>query len=46
MIPAILGSCSGSYLGSRIARRRGSGFVRGLFVVVGTVLGLKLLLGL
>lgn len=46
MIPAIIGSCSGGYLGSRIASRRGSGFVRGLFVVVGLALGFKLLLGL
>jgi len=46
MIPAIIGSCSGGYLGSRFASRRGSGFVRDLFLVVGLVLGLKLLLGL
>lgn len=46
MVPAIIGSCSGGYLGSRFASRRGSGFVRGLFVVVGLALGLKLLLGL
>jgi len=46
MIPAIIGSCSGGYLGSRFASRRGSGFVRDLFLVVGLALGLKLLLGL
>ena len=46
MIPAIIGSCSGGYLGSRFASRRGAGFVRHLFVVVGLALGLKLLLGL
>jgi uncharacterized membrane protein YfcA len=43
MIPAIIGSCSGGYLGSRIASLRGTGFVRGLFVVAGLALGLKLL---
>lgn len=46
MIPAIIGSCTGGYLGSRIASLRGAGFVRGLFVLVGLALGLKLLLGL
>jgi uncharacterized membrane protein YfcA len=46
MIPATAGSCAGGYLGSRIATQRGTGFVRGLFVVVGSALGLKLLLAL
>ena len=46
MVPAVLGSCSGGYLGSRVARARGAGFVRGLFLVVGSALGLKLALGL
>ena len=45
MVPAVTGSCAGGYLGSRIASERGTGFVRGLFVVVGSALGLKLLLG-
>lgn len=45
-IPAVAGSCAGGYLGSRLASARGTGFVRGLFVVVGGLLGLKLLLGL
>lgn len=45
MIPAVLGSCTGGYLGSRIASLRGTGFVRGLFIVTGLALGLKLLLG-
>jgi uncharacterized protein len=46
MVPATAGSCAGGYLGSRIATQRGTGFVRGLFVVVGSGLGLKLLVGL
>ena len=46
MIPASIGSCSGGYLGSRIASLRGAGFVRVLFIVVGLALGLKLLFGL
>lgn len=45
MVPAALGSCAGGYLGSRIAVRRGAGFVRGVFVLAGSALGLKLLLG-
>ena len=44
-VPAMIGSCAGGFLGSRLARRRGTGFVRGLFVTAGTILGLKLLLG-
>ena len=46
MVPAIIGSCSGGYIGSRVASVRGAGFVRGLFIVVGIALGLKLLLDL
>jgi hypothetical protein len=46
MVPATIGSCTGGYLGSRIATQRGTAFVRGLFVVVGSAFGLKLLLGL
>lgn len=46
MVPATIGSCAGGYLGSRMAIERGTGFVRGLFVVVGLALGLKLLFGL
>ncbi len=46
MIPATIGSCAGGYLGSRVASERGSRFVRTLFVVAGSLLGLKLLLGL
>lgn len=45
MVPATIGSCSGGYLGSRIASERGTGFVRGLFVAVGSAMGLKLLFG-
>jgi uncharacterized membrane protein YfcA len=45
-VPAALGSCAGGYLGSRVAGERGSGFVRTVFVAAGSLLGLKLLLGL
>lgn len=45
-IPATLGACAGGYLGSRIASRRESRFVRVLFLIVGSLLGLKLVFGL
>lgn len=41
MVPATIGSCAVGYLDSRIASVRGTGFVQGLFVVVGSALGLK-----
>jgi uncharacterized membrane protein YfcA len=44
MLPATLGSCTGGYLGSRIASTRGTGFVRVLFAAAGVGFGLKLLL--
>src|ERR1051325_3023646 len=44
--PAVAGSCAGGFLGSRIASARGTGFVRGLFAVAGTALGVKLVLGI
>jgi uncharacterized membrane protein YfcA len=44
-LPAVAGSCAGGFLGSRLARRHGTGLVRGLFVAAGAILGLKLLLG-
>lgn len=46
MVPATVGSCAGGFLGSHLASQRGSAFVRTLFVLAGTILGLKLLLGL
>jgi uncharacterized membrane protein YfcA len=46
IVPATLGGAAGGYLGSRMGRARGAGFVRGLFLVVGAGLGLKLVFGL
>ena len=43
---AILGSVVGSYAGSRYARYKGNTFIKTLFVIIGGILGLKLLLGL
>ena len=41
---SILGSVFGAAVGLKIGRKRGTKFVKGLFGIVGTVLGLKLLL--
>lgn len=46
MVLATIGASAGGYLGSRVASLRGTAFVRGLFVVVGGALGVKLVLGL
>lgn len=46
MVPSTLGSVVGAALGSRIGRKQGAEFVKTLFIVVGAILGLKLLLGL
>ncbi|QWV93966.1 sulfite exporter TauE/SafE family protein [Geomonas oryzisoli] len=46
MLPSTVGSVAGAYLGSRIGRHKGHDWVRGLFVLLGGVLGLKLVLGL
>lgn len=45
MVPSTAGSMLGAYIGSRIGRRKGYGFVRVLFLTSGGVLGLKLALG-
>ena len=45
MVPSTVGSVAGAYLGSRIGRHKGHDWVRGLFVLLGGVLGLKLVLG-
>lgn len=45
MVPSTAGSLLGAYLGSRIGRHRGFGFVRALFLALGGSLGIKLALG-
>jgi len=42
-IAAVLGSLLGGYFGSRYARYRGNRFVKSIFLVVGFVLGIKML---
>lgn len=45
MVPAAVGSFCGGTCGSHIGAKRGSKFVKALFVTIGSVLGLRLLLG-
>lgn len=45
MIPSTIGSMLGAYFGSRLGNRKGYGLVRTLFLLLGCILGLKLLLG-
>jgi len=45
-ILSIAGSVIGGYIGSRYARYKGNKFIKNLFVIIGGILGLKLLLGL
>jgi uncharacterized membrane protein YfcA len=46
MIPTVLGSIIGGYVGSKYARYKGNRFIRIMFAIIGTVLGVKLLFGL
>ena len=46
MIPAATGSIIGGYVGSRYAKYKGNQFIKVMFAVIGTVLGVKLLFGL
>lgn len=45
-VPAIIGSMLGGYAGSRYAKYKGNKFIKLVFVVVGGVLGIKLILGM
>lgn len=44
IIPSVLGAVCGAYLGSHIGAKKGTRFVKGLFITIGSILGLKLLL--
>ena len=46
MVPVVAGSIFGGYLGSRYGRYKGNRFIKIMFAIIGTVLGLKLLFGL
>ena len=45
MIPTVIGSVIGGYVGSRYAKYKGNKFIKIMFVVVGGILGIKLLVG-
>jgi uncharacterized membrane protein YfcA len=46
MIPTVIGSVIGGYVGSRYAKYKGNKFIKLMFVAIGTVLGIKLLVGI
>jgi len=46
IVPAIFGSIVGATIGSRLGKKHGAAFVKPVFIAVGSILGLKLLLGL
>jgi len=46
MVPVVVGSLIGGYVGSRYGRYKGNKFIKIMFAVIGTVLGIKLLFGL
>ncbi len=46
MIPSTIGSFTGAAIGSRIGRKQGVGFVKTVSIIVGSVLGIKMILGL
>lgn len=46
MIPSVIGSFTGASIGSRIGRKQGVGFVKTVSIVVGSILGIKMIFGL
>ncbi len=44
-IPIVIGSLIGGYVGSKYAKYKGNKFVKTMFVIIGGILGIKLLLG-
>ena len=46
MIPAVIGSTIGGYIGSKFARYKGNHFIKIMYVIFGGILGLKLVFGL
>jgi uncharacterized protein len=46
MIPVVTGSFIGGYIGSKFGKYKGNRFIKIMFAIIGSALGLKLLLGL
>ncbi len=44
-IPIVIGSLIGGYIGSKYAKYKGNKFIKMMFVIIGGILGIKLLLG-
>lgn len=45
MVPVVCGSLIGGYIGSKYAKYKGNKFIKIVFMIIGTILGVKLLLG-
>lgn len=45
VIPSVLGGVAGGYIGSKYARHKGNKFIKLLFLILGSLLGLKLIMG-
>ncbi|MFA6255431.1 MAG: sulfite exporter TauE/SafE family protein [Patescibacteria group bacterium] len=45
IIPIVVGSVIGGYIGSKYAKYKGNKFIKMVFVIFGSILGIKLLLG-
>jgi len=46
MIPTVIGSIVGGWVGSKYGRYKGNKFIKIMFAIIGTILGVKLLFGL
>jgi uncharacterized membrane protein YfcA len=46
MFPTVLGSLVGGWVGSKYGRYKGNRFIKIMFAIIGTILGIKLLFGL
>lgn len=44
-VPIVLGSLIGGYIGSKYAKYKGNKFIKMMFIIIGTILGIKLLFG-
>ena len=45
VIPSVLGGIAGGYIGSKYARHKGNKFIKLLFLILGSLLGVKLIMG-
>lgn len=45
VIPSVLGAVAGGYIGSKYARHKGNKFIKILFLIIGSLLGMKLIIG-